>query len=324
MNSVSAIILVGGSGPSLLRSQFGMPVCLLPTPDAPSLVAAWVELVKQLDQVTDITVVTGRPEDLPKIEEQLGSIPNFLGYPLEVTTDKNEHRGTAGTLRDTILERDGENDILVIEGTTIPPRNIQVVSDVRIDGDDVDGAIIKTPQSEPAGMIILKKRVLELVPEVGFFDLKEQLIPKVISDGNRVVVQQIEDRLRRITTVEDYLDHMADFSGQGASRGELEPSIHETAQIDPTAVLTSSVLVCKGVQVGPGAIIDQAVLLEGSQIGANALVTRSIVKPNTQIQAGSRFDLSEERLPDVRWNNRNGGKRTNVRQDPGFAGRSRT
>ena len=32
----------------------------------------------------------------------------------------------------------------------------------------------------------------------------------------------------------------------------------------------------------------------------------------------------EERLPDVRWNNRNGGKRANLRQDPGFAGRSRT
>ena len=300
-----------------------MPVCLLPTPVAPSLVAAWIELVKQLDQVTDITVVTGRPEDLPKIEEQLGSIPSFLGYPLEVTTDKNEHRGTAGTLRDTILGRENENDVLVIEGTTIPPQNIQVVCDVRIDEEGVEGVIIKTPQSEPSGMIILKKRVLELVPEVGFFDLKEQLIPKVISDGSRIVVQEIPDRLRRITKVEDYLDHIAEFPRPGVSRGELDPSIHKTAQIDPTAVLTSSVLVCKGVQVGPGAIIDQAVLLEGCQIGANALVTRSVVKPNTQIQAGSRFDQSEERLPDARWNNRSAGRRANVGQDPGFAGRSR-
>ena len=323
MNPVSAIILVGGSGPSLLRSQFGMPVCLLPTPVAPSLVAAWVQLVKQFDHVTDITVVTGRPEDLPKIEKQLGSIPDFLGYPLEVKTDKNEHRGTAGTLRDTIIGRQNVNDLLLIEGTAIPPGNIDVIAEMSIDEEGIDGAIIQTPLSEPAGMIILKRKVLELIPEVGFFDLKEQLLPKVISDGNRVLVRQIDDQLRRITRVEDYLAHIARFPRTSKSRGDLDPWIHETAQVDPTAVITSSVLVGKGVQVGPGAIIDQAVLLEGCQIGADALITRSVVKPNKQIQAGTRLDEGEEKLPDARWGGRSNGYSAHAGRGSHLAGGSK-
>jgi hypothetical protein len=305
MNPVSAIILVGGSGPSLLRSQFGMPVCLLPTPTAPSMVAAWVELVMQLDHVTDITVVTGRPEDLPKIDEQLGSIPSFLSYPLEVTTDKNEHRGTAGTLRDTILERDNMNDLLVIEGTTIPPNNIQVVAEADIDEEGIDGVMIKTPRSEPAGMIILKRKVLQLIPKVGFFDLKEQLLPKVLSDGNRILVRQIDDQLRRITRVEDYLNHIAEFPRPKMGGGALSPWVHETAQIDPTAIITSSVLIDKGVQVGPGAI------------------TRSIVKPNAQILAGTRLDGCEEKLPDARWGSRSNGSSFNPRKGAHLEGGSK-
>lgn len=297
---------------------------MLPTPVAPSLVAAWVQLVKQFDHVSEITVVTGRPEDLPKIEKQLSSIPDFLGYPLEVKTDKNEHRGTAGTLRDTIIGREDANDLLLIEGTTIPPSNIDVVAETNIDDEGIAGAIIQTQQSEPAGMIILKRNVLDLVPEVGFFDLKEQLLPKVISDGKRVIVREIDDQLRRITRVEEYLDHIARFPRPTKSRGDLDPWIHETAQVDPTAVVTSSVLIGKGVQVGPGAIIDQAVLLEGSQIGADALITRSVVKPNAQIQAGTRLDEGEEKLPDARWSGRSNGNGANASRSSHLAGGSKT
>ena len=62
MRPTSAIILVGGSTPSRIRSQFGMPVCLLPLPFTSNILTAWFELLSSLDWIVDVTVITGRPE----------------------------------------------------------------------------------------------------------------------------------------------------------------------------------------------------------------------------------------------------------------------
>lgn len=321
MKRASAVILVGGSGPSMLRSRVGLPICLLPLPDASSLLAAWIDRLRGFDWITDVSVVTGRPEDLPAIRSELETIPEFLSMPIEVIADRNEHRGTAGTLRDTVLDREGSKTLLVVEGTTIPPAHLPSIDLAPLDVEDVAGMILRTPQFEPAGLMALERAALAKVPEVGFFDLKEQLLPRLIENGSRIRVEEVPIGHTRVAGTDDYLDHVAAPSKRDGDEGRTGARIHPTAQIDPSAIVTTSVLLAPGVQVGPGAVVDRSVLLEGCQIGAGAVITGSVIRPGMQVRQGARIDECEERdsLP-----RRNGGPRsdTSRRRFGGARGRS--
>ena len=323
MRSANAVILVGGSGPSLLRSQFGMPVCLLPMPNASSLLAAWLDLLHGVPSIRSITVVTGREEDLGAIQAEIDRFQRTEGCALRATSDRNEHRGTAGTVADTLAgNATDDDDVLIIEGASLAPDDIGPVLDEGMNDDDVQGILMRTPTSEPAAVVLLKRRVFELVPEVGFFDLKEQLFQKVISDGGRILVRPINSSLRRITNPNDYINHVSEHARADARDDGGGPWIHESAQIDPSAIITSTVLIGKGVQVGPGSVIDQSILLDGAQIGSDTLVARSVVHCGAQVPSKTRLVESVEVTGDASLNNRATGLKGLPLGNPVFTGRS--
>ncbi len=324
MRSASAVILVGGSGPSLLRSSFGMPVCLLPMPHASSLLAAWVELLNTIPSISNITVVTGRDDDLPMIQETIDRLPRREGCSLRAMIDRNEHRGTAGNVADAVREDRTDNDVLVIEGASLAPDDIDAIMDKDIHDEAVDGIFLRTPTSEPAGLVLLKKRVLDLVPDVGFFDLKEQLVQKVVSSGGRILVRPISSSLRRITNPNDYINHVTEVNRKGRRNSKGGPWIHETAQVDPTAIITETTLIGRDVQIGQNAVIDQSIILDGAQIGSEALVARSIIRAKSQVPTRIRLVESVEIGGVARWNNRATGLKSLPLGNPEFTGRGRS
>ena len=277
-----------------------MPVCLLPVPAFPSLLAAWLDLLAPVDAITEVLVLTGRTEDFPELEAAIEVSAAPLERSVRPILDCNEHRGAAGALKDVILERSIDNDLLLIEGTSMPPASLKVVFDDEFQREAVEGVFASTTTEEPAGIQLLKHRAFELVPSVGFFDLKEQLLPRIIENGKTVLVRSVTNDTIRLTTPMDYLDLISAFGARTLPGNPIGPWIHENAQVDPTAILANNVLIADGVQVGPGAIIDRSVLLKGVQVGAEALIARSIIRPNTQVPPRTRLVESEEILLDAR------------------------
>ena len=114
-----------------------MPVCLLPMPNASSLLAAWLDLLDGVPSIRNITVVTGRNEDLEAIQAEIDGFQRTEGRTLRATSDRNEHRGTAGTVADTLAGNpDDDHDVLIIEGASLAPDDISPILDEGMDDDD--------------------------------------------------------------------------------------------------------------------------------------------------------------------------------------------
>ena len=300
MNAVTAIILVGGPGNSMLRSLVDEPVCVLPIPGHSSLITAWLKTISQLDVVSNTAILTGREEDRARINQEASSWQSEHVGAVSLLHDRTEHRGTAGTLLDFLGEFPNQNDVLVIEGTTTPPENPHQLFDARFVSDEVAGVLGRTTTSEPAGMMLLKRRVIDLVPEIGFFDLKEQLLPRVLERGYTILIQPITERTIRLSSPENYFECTKLLGARLKSNRPEGPWIHEKATVHPEAVIGVNVMVAEGARVDPGAVLEEAIVLHDAHIGTEALVVRSVVPPGTKVPSRTRLIRSEEYVVDAR------------------------
>jgi NDP-sugar pyrophosphorylase family protein len=300
MNAVSAIILVGGPGNSQLRSIVGMPVCMLPVPGYPSLIAAWLDLISKIDVVSNTSILTGNEEDSAMINRAAAEWRSEHIGAVSSLPDRDEHRGTAGTLRDFLGEYPSQNDLLVIEGTTTPPETPQVLFDPNFEHEEVAGVLGSTSVSEPAGMVLLKRKVIDLVPEIGFFDLKEQLLPRILERSDTILVRTITNKSIRLSSARNYLEGIQELGKRLTPDRPAGPWIHEDATVHPEATLGENVLIAKGAIVDPGAVLEDAILLPDAHVGTEALVIRSIVRTGARVPPGTRLISSEEYVLDAR------------------------
>ena len=200
--------------------------------------------------------------------------------------DQSSHRGTAGALKDFIDERPHFRNLIFIEGNRVPPeypRNL--FCDEFLD-EEVVGVLGRTARHETAGMILMKREMVEHVPALGFFDFKEQLIPRIIDSGSRILVKEISRQSIRLSTPSSYLKQLIEF--EPLREDECSgPFISDSAQIDPTAVLGRNVIVGADVRIGARCLIQDSVILEGSRIGADSTLIRSIVTRDSMIGPGT-------------------------------------
>ena len=284
MPSISAIILVGGPGTPPLRSAIDAPVCLLPIPNHPTLLGAWIEMLSAIDVVSDIRIVTGRASDHDAIDRVLSHRESAFQKPVSLRVDLHEHRGTAGTIRDIVIADSITQDVLFIEGTVLPPSTLQPLLDVLPDGTNgIVGRIGRSAEGEPAGAIYLCQQALECVPPIGFVDVKEQLLTRLIEQGATIEVREISGRTFRLNTVERYLQAIKYYGTRVTPNNPAGPWIDASAHVDETAIIGANVLIAADVQVGPGCVVQDSALLRGTQVGAGALVARSIVRHNEQV-----------------------------------------
>jgi len=66
--------------------------------------------------------------------------------------------------------------------------------------------------------------------------------------------------------------------------------IHESASVDPTAVLGPNVSIGKNVKIGAGARIRESIVLGNSQVGENTLVLYSVIGWNSSVGNWSRVE----------------------------------
>ncbi len=282
----NAIIFVGGPGHSMLRKVAGHPVCLLPIPGGKSLLHSWIDVLKTEMNVESISLVTGRLDDVPALEQQVLTYQGNEHLNISVHADQSSHRGTAGALKDFIDERPHFRNLLFIEGNRIPPEYPRNLFCKDFIDDEVVGVLGRTARHETAGMILMKREMIEDVPTIGFFDFKEQLIPRTIESGSRILVKEISRQSIRLSTPSAYLKQLIEF--EPLKEGECSgPFISDSAQIDPTVVLGRHVIVGADVRIEARCLIQDSVILEGSRVGADSTLIRSIVTRDSMIERGT-------------------------------------
>ncbi|MEC7352945.1 MAG: NDP-sugar synthase [Planctomycetota bacterium] len=296
LNEVNVVILVGGPGQSSLRDIAGHSVSLLPVPGYRHCLHAWFEIVQRMDPVNKIHVLTGRPDDKRVIGAAAGEWDaGHLGQT-GVHADHNDHRGTAGALRDFATSLNYSSDLLVIEGNRIPPSNPEALFDLEYDREDVIGVLGRDRSFQPSGLFLMKNRILDLIPEIGFFDLKEQLIPRALERGERILVRPTGEGGNRISDRTSYLQGVRELGARAQGPAARGPWIADGSHVHEDADVKTGTLVSEGCRIGAHSVVKDSVLLEGAVIGADCLIVDSVIKggitlaPGTKVVRGAPYE----------------------------------
>jgi mannose-1-phosphate guanylyltransferase len=204
-------------------------------------------------------------------------------------------RGAAGCVRDAGHASDA--DVFVVtDGTAIPSINLQgliethAVCDaaltVVVHHDPTDADSAEDPGLNPGGIYVFSRRVFDCIPARGFQDIKESLIPKLHSLGERVVVHTGFGACPRVLNTETYLAVNQWMVSRLASERRARPGYaalgeamaHESARLGANVRLVGPVVIGKDVTIGDGVtVVGPTTIGTGSVIEDNAVVSRSVV-----------------------------------------------
>ena len=298
MQSVKVIILVGNRdfGRCPLASR-------LPTALWPVLGKSVLEhLLKHLaDQGITKAVICGSDassflDNRNPVDDRL--VLNFVDEILPI--------GTAGCVRDAVS--DGAEELLMVfPASIVCPPKIDVLIEAHRDGQS-DLTVMLNPycqnnmdMDEASGIYICSPGILEHIPEAGYFDIKEGLIPKMLQAGRTVHAARLLNHTGNFRNRQEYLCAVSyclenastmnvDFRPLNRS-GYREVWLGENAEVDPEARIEGPVVILDGAKISSGAIVlGPAILGENAAIDKDSIVINSMlwdwakVGSNCQIQ----------------------------------------
>jgi mannose-1-phosphate guanylyltransferase len=315
---MQAIVLVGGEGTRLRPLTETVPKPALTLVDRPFL-AYMIEWLAR-HGVTEVVLACGFLPDvlrqaLAGEEERAGVAISFVVEP--------ERRGTAGAIRFAADQLGGSLDerFLALNGDVLtdldlsallgthaergasatlglhPVENSAAYGLVRSDASgEVVEFLEKTGERAPgevnAGMYVLERSVLELIPPDEEVSIERDVFPRLVGDGLQGL--RLDGYWMDIGTPERYLQ---------ASWDILERRVQ--TRVEPTApgmLIGAGAAISRGARVGPravlgpgcrvadGAEVRDSVLLEGCTVGAGARVRGSILSAGVEVAADATVD----------------------------------
>jgi NDP-sugar pyrophosphorylase family protein len=208
-------------------------------------------------------------------------------------------RGAAGSLRDARVASDADT-FVVAEGTAIPNVNLRDLLATHHSSGALVTIVAHTEPGRhgnpaahvPCGIYVFSRRALDAVPDAGFYDIKENLIPQLYRSGERITVYTAASAAPRVRDASSYLavngwmvEHLV-MQGE-RPEGYLTSGTclyHSEAMIADDAVFVGPVLVGPGARVMPGAVIvgpasigREATIERGALVSRSAIWRRSLV-----------------------------------------------
>ena len=254
------------------------------------------------------------------------AVRSYLGGGSRLTMSLEYHedwtpRGAAGCVRDAASRTDADT-LVIADGTAVPAVNIGLLlDDHRSSGAAVTIVVHHDRQARagerplnPGGIYVFDRRVLDFIPETGFQDIKETLIPKLYKAGERVVIHAGLGVCPRVLNAETYLalnnwvieqiaDNPTPLEHWGAYIESGQLLSHPTAWVAPGARIIGPVLLGPSVRVASGAtIIGPTSIGADCHVGEDALVSRSVAWKRCHIGVGAIVDgcvlTDEAQVPD--------------------------
>ncbi len=233
------------------------------------------------------------------------AVSQFDGLDVQFHAD-GLARGTAGCMRDA-AGADCEQMMIVLSACTVVPPDIRHVLSSHAET-KADMTIVFNKPVDDSGFLpevtpvyVCNGSILRYVPENGFSDLKEGLLPELIGKGHSINALTVSGWTGGFVTWSEYLakvsallaadSMLAQFLPDGLKPDENSVCISSEAAVDPNARIYGPAVICKGARVAADAIILGPVVLgENVMIGSSTLIENSIlwkgskVAPDCEIQ----------------------------------------
>ncbi|MGP1271835.1 MAG: hypothetical protein ACTS22_00730 [Phycisphaerales bacterium] len=282
----ACVLLAGGLVPSPLVEEAGRPVLELWLTARQTVFNRWCDVLFDAtstphgsrDTRPTIHVVHSGPPFAPR--------DDFRDPRFEVRTqgEAGKFRGPAGVLRDVTESYDENAVVLVGEAARYIAGSLdQFLADWQRSACDV--LVACHSDGDPTGLLLLRRGALELVPQEGFMDLKEQWLPKLLRAGLKIWTSETRDfQPYPLRNREQFLRASAFAAG-----APLE-GIDRASVLGPPKLLrpgSDRSRVAASARVGSDAVIADAVVMPDARIGDRAVVVRSIVCQGAVVPDGA-------------------------------------
>lgn len=212
-------------------------------------------------------------------------------------------RGPAGCARDAAYQTSGDL-FVVVEAMILPRIDLADVLAEHLKSRSALTVVATRPGSggderalEPAGVYVVSKSALELIPSKGYQDIKEMWIPRLYQHGCPATPHLVgEDSALRVSGIGSYLAASAlaieVLSGGTWLRRDYRQIgsawVHRTAQLADSTRISGNVLVGPQATVESGAaLIGPSVIGPDSRIEASAVVSHAIAWSDCRIGRGA-------------------------------------
>lgn len=218
--------------------------------------------------------------------------------------DESLPRGTGGCIFEAA--RTGTNELLFVFGASmlIPP-DIGTMADAhRQAGADMTimfGQALGNngPAGEMAEGYICEPSILEHIPEAGYCDIKEGLIPQLVQAGKTIHAAKMSARVGSFRSWRQYLAATGDFlekvcTGRITLTG-YERYDSQDVWFGPAAKVDSSARIFGSVIISEGATISEDVVIFGPTIiGRNAVIDKRALVADSVLWEGAQVGVDCE------------------------------
>ena len=290
------IVLAGAYAGGLCALDQLAPRPLLPVAQQP-LVTYALRWMADGD-LRDVTICAN--SEARMIRARLKS--SVFGLRLDYLEDWSP-RGAAGCVRDAGIKV-GAGTFVVADATAVP---VVDLAELLADHEASQAAVTVVVGADgsgrlrPSGVYVFDRRSFAYIPEDGFQDIKERLIPRLHEAGETVATYMADQVVPRVVNADTYLalnQWVVEWTSrhrQAADgfRSLGDAVLHESASVDPTARLLGPVLVGPGVTVQANATLVGPISIgPGTKIGHDAVLSRSVVWSRCEVGARSFVDRS--------------------------------
>ncbi len=300
--NLKIIILVGNRDFGRYPLASRLHTALWPVAGKPVLERLLDHLAEQ--GICQVTVCAGGDSEIVKESINIDSHLNvrFMDEILPV--------GTAGCIRESV-SKEKDDLIFVFPANIICPPTLDSLISAHKKG-RADLTMMLNPCYEKdnevgiaSGIYICNPGVLEYIPQAGYSDIKEGLIPEMLRAGKDVYAAKLPEHAGNFRDRQEYIYNVAPYLSKNSKLREEFKHYKRTdsqavlispkAKISPRAKLSGSVVVMdnvviddgviiigpsiigKDVHIGHDSIVINSILWEGSRIGSNCRLCKSVV-----------------------------------------------
>ncbi|MBN2590397.1 MAG: exosortase [Sedimentisphaerales bacterium] len=298
--NIKVLILAGGYDFGRCALATSLPVPLWPLNGRASIEHLLENLADQ--EIKHVVILPGPNQSFFTKSLQMDNRIEieYLVEPLPV--------GTAGSIREAGKDTDKSLFILLPASMICPP-DIDLLINEHIKGNADLTVVLETVNSDnceregqACGIFICERSVLELIPQGGYSDIKEGLIPKMLQAGRNVHAVTLSHRTGNFRDCREYLQAVSNNIEGIAKLNNTEHCESNDlynlwtgaeVKINPSARIAGNVILMDNVHISEGAVvIGPSVIGKNVTVGKNSVVVNSIVWDNSVINSNCYVEHS--------------------------------
>jgi exosortase len=208
--------------------------------------------------------------------------------------------GTAGCIRDAACG-DCDSLLLILPASIVNVPDIETLIGAHYRGKCELTVVFNSSgkngksNGEATGIYICEPTILGHIPDEGYYDIKETLIPEMLRAGKNIYAARLSTTVGGFRNYSEYLSaifyHLESIRAQQAfnlpvfKRSDLQTLwMGSDSQVDTSAQIYGPVVIMEGACVSDGAIIfGPTIIGRNVKIGENSLIVNSVLWDNSQI-----------------------------------------